>query len=172
MHSSSLLPGTFRQTKNKLMMTKARSTKIVNFKTTEAGILMLECDHISHFSEYALSSNPSIYSTLIAIVLRDYDAFLFHRWYTKMSPYDKKSDSVKSLILRWPFRPVGLLFKKVFPTLFTYLSIPLLNIYIENFKKVFYRTSYPILTKIDNISLGRKDLNLCKWKVMPFYKER
>ena len=40
---------------------------------------MLECDHISQFSEYALSSNPSIYSTLIAIVLRDYDAFLFHR---------------------------------------------------------------------------------------------
>ena len=30
--------------------------------------------HLSHYSEYVLSSTLSIYSTLIAIVLRDYDA--------------------------------------------------------------------------------------------------
>ena len=41
---------------------------------------MLGRDRISHYSEYVVSSTLSIYSTLIAIVLRDYDAaFLYHR---------------------------------------------------------------------------------------------
>ena len=35
---------------------------------------MLGRGHISHFSEYVLSSTLSIYSTLIAIVFRDCDA--------------------------------------------------------------------------------------------------
>ena len=56
------------------MMTKEGSTKIVNFNTPGAGVLALGRGHISHFSEYVLSSTLSIYSTLIAIVLRDYDA--------------------------------------------------------------------------------------------------
>ena len=54
------------------------------------------------YSEYVLYSTLSIYSTLIEIVFRDYDAaFLYHRWfsfipwwgcwYTNMSPSDKKS---------------------------------------------------------------------------------
>ena len=60
-------------------MTKEASTKIVNFMTPGAGVLMLMCDHISHISEYVVSSTLSIYSTLVAIVLRDYDAaFLYH----------------------------------------------------------------------------------------------
>ena len=41
---------------------------------------MLGRGHISHYSEYILSSTLSIYSTLIAIVLSNYDAaFLYHR---------------------------------------------------------------------------------------------
>ena len=56
------------------MMTREGSTKIVNFKTPMAEVLMLGRGHISHSSEYVLSSTLSIYSTLIAIVLRDYDA--------------------------------------------------------------------------------------------------
>ena len=61
------------------MMTKEGSTKIVNFNTPMAVVLMLGRGHISHFSEYVLSSTLSIYSTLIAIVLRDYDAaFRYH----------------------------------------------------------------------------------------------
>ena len=56
------------------MMTKEGSTKIVNFNTPMAGVLVLGRGHISHFSEYVLSSTLSIYSTLVAIVLRDYDA--------------------------------------------------------------------------------------------------
>ena len=61
------------------MTTKEGSTKIVNFMTPGIGALMLERDHISHYSEYVLSSILSIYSTLIAIVLMDYDAaFLDH----------------------------------------------------------------------------------------------
>ena len=61
-------------------MTKEGSaSKIVNFMTPGAGVLMLGRSHISHYSEYVLSSTLSIYSTLIAIVLRDYDAaFLYH----------------------------------------------------------------------------------------------
>ena len=63
------------------MMTKEGSTKIVNFMTPRAGVLMLGYGHISHYSEYVISSTLSIYSTLIAFVLRDYDAaFLYHRW--------------------------------------------------------------------------------------------
>ena len=62
------------------MITKEGSTKIVNFKTPGAGVLMLGRFHISHYSEYVLSSTLSINVTLIAIVIRDYDAaFLYHR---------------------------------------------------------------------------------------------
>ena len=61
------------------MMTKEGSTKIVNLNTPMAEVLMLGRGHISHFSDYVLSSTLSIYSTLIAIVLRDYDAaFRYH----------------------------------------------------------------------------------------------
>ena len=68
-----------RQTKYKVMMTKEESTKITNFMTPRVGVLMLGCGHISHYSEYVLSSTLSIYSTLIAIVLRDFDAaFLYY----------------------------------------------------------------------------------------------
>ena len=56
------------------MMTKEGSTKIVNFMTTRAGVLVL-----GMAIEYVLSSTLSMYSTLIASVLRDYDAsYLFH----------------------------------------------------------------------------------------------
>ena len=56
------------------MITKEGSTKIVNFNTPRVGVLMLERGRISHFSVYVLSSTLSIDSTLIAIMLRDYDA--------------------------------------------------------------------------------------------------
>ena len=39
---------------------------------------MLGCGHMSHYSIYALPSTLLIYSTLIAIILREYNvAFLF-----------------------------------------------------------------------------------------------
>ena len=63
-------------------MSKEGSTNIVNFITPGAGVLMLGRGHIrvNHYGEYVLSSTLSIYSTLIAIVLSDYDAaFLYHR---------------------------------------------------------------------------------------------
>ena len=49
---------------------------------------MLGRGHISHFSEYVVSSTLSIYSTLIAVVLRDYDALSytivdFHLFYDR-----------------------------------------------------------------------------------------
>ena len=60
-------------------MTKEGSTKIVNFMTPGAGVLMLGCGNISHYSKYVVSSTLSIYSSLVVIVLRDYDAaFLYH----------------------------------------------------------------------------------------------
>ena len=51
------------------MLTKEGSTKFVNLMTPGAGGFMITCGHISHYSEYALSSTLSIYSILIAIVL-------------------------------------------------------------------------------------------------------
>ena len=76
--------------------------------------------HISHYSEYVFSSSLSIYFKLIAIVLQDYDAaFLYNCWFLfiilmgllicKYALFWQEF-SVKSLILRWPLRPVGLLF--------------------------------------------------------------
>ena len=63
-----------------VVMTKEKSTKIENFKTSRAGVLMLGHGHTSHYSEYVVSSTLSIYSTLVATVLKDYDAaFLYHR---------------------------------------------------------------------------------------------
>ena len=60
-------------------MTKEGSTKNVNFMESVAGVLMVRCDHISHCNDYRLSSTHSIYSTLIATVLREYNvAFLCH----------------------------------------------------------------------------------------------
>ena len=64
--------------KYKAIMTKEGFSKIVNFITIWAGGLMLGRGYINHYSENALSSTLSIYITLIAIVLRDYDAaYLF-----------------------------------------------------------------------------------------------
>ena len=61
------------------MMTKEGSTEFVNLMIPGAGVLMLGRGHISKHSEDLLYSTLSIYSTLIAIVLRDYDAaFLYH----------------------------------------------------------------------------------------------
>ena len=63
------------------MSTKEGSSKIVNLMTPGAGVLMLGRGHISHYSEDVLYSTLSIhvYSTLIAIALRDYDAaFPYH----------------------------------------------------------------------------------------------
>ena len=56
-------------------MANEGSTEIVNFMTPRAGVLMLGRGHISHYSEYVLSSTLSIYSTLIAI---DDAAFQYH----------------------------------------------------------------------------------------------
>ena len=54
-------------------------TKIVNFISPWAGVIMPGRGHVSHCSKYALSSTLSIYIKLIAIVLRDYTAaFLRH----------------------------------------------------------------------------------------------
>ena len=48
--------------------------------TPRAWVLMLGRGHISYYSEYVVFSTLSIYSTLVAFVLRDYDAaFLYHR---------------------------------------------------------------------------------------------
>ena len=57
-----------KQIKYILMMTKEGSTKIVNFMTNGTAVLMLGRDNISHYSEYALSSTLSIYTTLFVIV--------------------------------------------------------------------------------------------------------
>ena len=64
------------------MMTKEGSTKIVNFMTPGAAVLMLGRGHISHYSEYEVSSTLSIYSTLVAIMmLLSYTVVDFHLFY-------------------------------------------------------------------------------------------
>ena len=46
----------FRQTKYIVMMTKEGSTKIVNFMTPGAGVLVLEHGHISHVEKMYYSN--------------------------------------------------------------------------------------------------------------------
>ena len=61
------------------MMTEEGSTKIINVMTPGVGVLMLGCGYMGHYSEYALSSDLSVCITMIAVVLREYDAaFLCH----------------------------------------------------------------------------------------------
>ena len=55
-------------------MTKEGSIKILNVKTTGAGVLMLGRCHTSHYIKYALSSTLWKYSTLIANVWWDFNA--------------------------------------------------------------------------------------------------
>ena len=68
-------------------MTNKGSAKIVNFMTPGVGDLTLGHGFIGHHGEYALSSSLSIYGTLIAIVLWDYNtAFLCHCWFFIIPP--------------------------------------------------------------------------------------
>ena len=61
-------------------MTKEGSTKICKFNDPQGWGSDVRLGHISHCSEYVLSSTLSIYSTLFAIVLGDCDAaYLFDR---------------------------------------------------------------------------------------------
>ena len=121
------------------MTTKEGSSKIVNLMTPGAGVLMLGRGHISHYSEDVLYSTLSIhvYSTLIAIALRDYDAaFPFHHWMMGLLIYKYEplwqEVSVKSLIFKWPLRPVGLLFYSRIETHRNLMGVFLFNIWKYN----------------------------------------
>ena len=95
-----------------------RSNKVYN---DDQGRVYQNCKFDYRYnSEYVFSS---LYFTLIAILLKDYDAaFLYNCWFLfiiimgmlicKYAPLWQEY-SVKSLILRWPLRPVGLLFNIV-----------------------------------------------------------
>ena len=61
------------------MMAKEGSSKFVNFMTPGAVVLMSGHGHISHYSEYVVSSTLSIFSTLIAFLLRDYDTAILYQ---------------------------------------------------------------------------------------------
>ena len=53
-----------------------------NFHDSGEEVFVLGHDHISHFIEYALYSTLSMYSSLIAIVVRDYNSvFLCRCWF-------------------------------------------------------------------------------------------
>ena len=82
---------------------------------------MLECGCISYYSEYALISTLLVYITLIDIELRDYNAaffpmplliFIYSMMGQRICKYEllRQEVSVESLILRWPLRPLGLLY--------------------------------------------------------------
>ena len=58
------------------MMTKEGSTKIVNFLTPGAGVLVLGHGHTSYYREYALSSTLSMLNIEFCNILRDYDVIL------------------------------------------------------------------------------------------------
>ena len=52
-----------RQTKYKVMLTKERGTKIVNFMTPGAGVLVPGCGHIRHIVKmHYFIKNPLLYS--------------------------------------------------------------------------------------------------------------
>ena len=81
------------------MMTKEESTKIVNFMTLRAGVLMLGVAiEVIIVNMYYLLFQ--YYSTLIAIVLRDYDdAYLLDRLFTFFS-------MMRMLIIEYMYEPI------------------------------------------------------------------
>ena len=143
------------------MMTKEGSTEIVNFMTLRAGVLVLGHSYISYYSESVLSSTRSIYSTLIAIVLRDYDvAFLYHHWFIfsmmglliyKYEPFWQEV-SVKSVILRWLLRPVGLLL------LLIGAPLEVQNVLVKICVKFISWTSF---SHLGNLSIKHQSLRCC-----------
>ena len=62
-----------------LYIPRHRSNKLsVYYSNDDQGRVYQNCKfHISHYSEYALSSSLSVYFTLIAIVLKDYNAAFY-----------------------------------------------------------------------------------------------
>ena len=98
------------------MITKEGSTKIVNFMTPWAGVLLFGCGHINPYRKHVLSSTLSIYSTLIAIGLWCCFPipwsliFIYSTMGLLIYKYEPfwQEVNVKSLILRWPLRPVNL----------------------------------------------------------------
>ena len=116
--------------------------------------------------------------TLIHIVSTGYNAavlrhcwFLFilwwGYWYANTSPSDKKSVYSKSMILRWPLRPIGLLF-----TLFWQF-----NVHIEQGLNHMVWKSYTSKQKVDNVASIKKIYKkgwkgkLCVWQIL-FAKEQ
>ena len=95
-------------------MTTEGPTKIENYMTPQGWGSDVMRGHVSHYSEYLLSVTLSIYSTMIAIVLKDYDAvtlmFIYSMiWlliYTNMSPLTrsrcKVSDTQVTVKARGP----------------------------------------------------------------------
>ena len=145
-------------------MTKEMYAKIVNFITIWAGGHMLWRGYIGYYSEYALSSTLSIYITLIAFVLTEYNAtFLCHywfsfikrwgSWYPNMSP--SEINSVQSLILWWPLRALVCLIWDLF--IYFSLSYYLTFIYrtftsysrlcFTGFRKLSHLTSLAMMIK-------------------------
>ena len=58
------------------MMTKEGSTKIVNFMTPVAGVLMLECGHISHIIFYSINiQHIDCYCVMLSYTMVDFHLF-------------------------------------------------------------------------------------------------
>ena len=106
-----------RQTKFKVFMTNEWFSKIVTIMTPKTGLLMLGrlYKSLSWICIIFLSINKQ---HIDCYWLSEYDAaYLFDCWfsfilwwdcwYTNISPFWQEV-GVKSLILRWPLRPVGL----------------------------------------------------------------
>ena len=98
------------------MMTKeGGKTKIVNFMITGAGVLMLGRGHISH-----IVNMLSIYSTLIFPIPSL--IFIYSMMGLLIYKYEPFWQEVSVISLRWPLRPVGLLFylEKAYDTTWKY----------------------------------------------------
>ena len=98
-----------------MMMTKEGSTKIVNFNTPMAEVLMLGRGHriciifysinILHIDRYCVKGLWCRFPIPLLIFIYSMIGLLI----CKYEPFWREV-SVKSLILRWPLRPVGLLY--------------------------------------------------------------
>ena len=86
-----------------VLMTKEGSTKIVHFVTHGAGVLMLRCDHLSHYSEYSMHYLPQYQNKAhyLQLYYNDHNAVFLCRFYSIMGLLICKYESFWQDISLW-----------------------------------------------------------------------
>ena len=107
----------FRKTKYIVMMTKERSTKIVNFMTPWAGVIALGCGHISHIVKIHYFFKILLLFSQAQIKQTKYIVIMTKEGSTKIVNFMTPAAGVLALRQGWPYKSQSentLFFLKIF----------------------------------------------------------